>query len=30
MKEHGVRIVYTRDLGFHRFPFVEVRDPFAA
>ena len=28
MKEHGVRVVYTRDLDFHRFGFVEVRDPF--
>ena len=27
MREHGVRVIYTRDTGFHRFPFLEVRDP---
>ncbi len=27
MKEHGVRVIYTRDTDFHRFPFLEVRDP---
>ena len=27
MKEHGIRVIYTRDSDFHRFPFVEVRDP---
>jgi toxin-antitoxin system PIN domain toxin len=27
MREHGVRVLYTRDTDFHRFPFVEVRDP---
>ena len=27
MREHGVRIVYTRDTDFHRFPGIEVRDP---
>lgn len=27
MREHGIRTVYTRDTHFHRFPFVEVRDP---
>lgn len=29
MREHGVRVVYTRDAHFHRFPFLEVRDPMA-
>lgn len=27
MKEHGIRIIYTRDADFHRFPFLEVIDP---
>jgi uncharacterized protein len=27
MKEHGIRVVCTRDADFHRFPFLEVRDP---
>lgn len=27
MKEHGIRVIYTRDSDFHRFPFIEVRDP---
>jgi len=27
MIEHGVSRIYTRDLGFHRFPFLEVLDP---
>lgn len=27
MREHGIRRIYTRDLGFHRFPFVEPVDP---
>ncbi|MAE70303.1 MAG: VapC toxin family PIN domain ribonuclease [Gemmatimonadetes bacterium] len=27
MREHGIRTIYTRDTDFHRFPFVEVRDP---
>lgn len=27
MREHGVRVIYTRDTDFHRFPFLEVRDP---
>jgi predicted nucleic acid-binding protein len=26
MKEHGIRRIYTRDVDFHRFPFVEVVD----
>jgi toxin-antitoxin system PIN domain toxin len=27
MREHGVKVVYTRDADFYRFPFLEVRDP---
>ncbi len=27
MREHGIRRIYTRDLDFHRFPFLEVLDP---
>ncbi|MGE0472447.1 MAG: hypothetical protein AB7P17_02295 [Nitrospirales bacterium] len=27
MKEHGIRQIYTRDMDFHRFPFLEVIDP---
>ena len=27
MREHGVRRIYTRDMDFHRFPFLEVIDP---
>ena len=27
MREHGVRVVYTRHADFHRFPGIEVRDP---
>ena len=27
MREHGIRVIFTRDNGFHRFPFLEVRDP---
>jgi len=29
MLEHGIRQVYTRDMDFHRFPFVEPLDPLA-
>jgi predicted nucleic acid-binding protein len=29
MREHGVRIIYTRDTDFQRFPFVELVDPVA-
>ena len=29
MREHGIRTIYTRDTGFHRFPFLEVIDPAA-
>jgi uncharacterized protein len=28
MREHGIRRIYTRDMDFHRFPFLEVIDPF--
>lgn len=27
MREHGIRTIVTRDTGFHRFKFLEVRDP---
>jgi len=30
MREHGVRLMYTRDTDFHRFAFLEPRDPLAA
>ena len=30
LKQHGVRTLYTRDGDFRKFPFLEVRDPFAA
>jgi len=29
MRENGVRILSTRDRGFRRFDFLDVRDPFA-
>jgi predicted nucleic acid-binding protein len=29
MREHGLKVIYTRDTGFHRFPWIEVRDPLA-
>lgn len=29
MREHGIRTIYTRDTDFHRFPFLEPRDPTA-
>lgn len=29
MRENGVRILYTRDRGFRRFEFLDVRDPFS-
>jgi toxin-antitoxin system PIN domain toxin len=29
MREHGVRVIYTRDTDFHRFPFLELVDPVA-
>jgi len=28
MRHNGVRILYTRDRGFRRFDFLDVRDPF--
>lgn len=27
MKEHGIKRIYTRDVDFHRFPFLEPVDP---
>ena len=27
MREHGIRTIYTQDMDFHRFPFLEVIDP---
>ncbi|MEZ4416175.1 MAG: TA system VapC family ribonuclease toxin [Gemmatimonadota bacterium] len=27
MREHGIRRICTRDMDFHRFPFVEAVDP---
>ncbi|MDX2141974.1 MAG: TA system VapC family ribonuclease toxin [Rhodospirillaceae bacterium] len=27
MREHGIKTIYTRDLGFHRFKFLDVVDP---
>jgi uncharacterized protein len=29
MREHGIRRIITRDVDFHRFPFLEVVDPLA-
>lgn len=29
MREHGIRRIYTRDTDFHRFPFLDTRDPVA-
>ncbi|MBA3779787.1 MAG: PIN domain-containing protein [Chloroflexi bacterium] len=29
MRQQGVRVIYSRDRGFRRFDFIEVRDPFA-
>ena len=28
MRQHGVRVIYTRDRGFRRFDGIEARDPF--
>jgi predicted nucleic acid-binding protein len=28
LRQHGVRRLYTADTDFHRFPFLEVSDPF--
>jgi toxin-antitoxin system PIN domain toxin len=30
LQQHGVRTLYTRDADFRKFPFLDVRDPFAA
>jgi toxin-antitoxin system PIN domain toxin len=30
MREHGVKVIYTRDADFHRFPYLDVRDPLQA
>jgi uncharacterized protein len=27
MREHGIKMVYTQDTDFHRFPFLEPTDP---
>ncbi len=27
MREHGIRRIYTRDVDFHRFPFLDPVDP---
>lgn len=29
MRDSGVRVLYTRDRGFRRFDFLDVRDPFS-
>jgi predicted nucleic acid-binding protein len=29
MREHGIKEIYTRDMDFHRFPFLTVLDPTA-
>jgi uncharacterized protein len=29
MRQHGVRVIYTRDRGFRRFDGVQAEDPFA-
>jgi toxin-antitoxin system PIN domain toxin len=29
MRQHGVRVIYTRDRGFRRFDGIDARDPFA-
>jgi toxin-antitoxin system PIN domain toxin len=29
MRQHGVRLIYTRDRGFRRFDGIQVVDPFA-
>jgi uncharacterized protein len=29
MRQHGVRVIYTRDRGFRRFDGVQPQDPFA-
>jgi predicted nucleic acid-binding protein len=27
MREHGIRQIFTRDIHFHRFSFIETLDP---
>jgi len=27
MREHGIKVIVSRDVHFHRFPFVERREP---
>jgi len=29
LRHHGLRTIYTRDRDFHKFDFLDVRDPFA-
>jgi hypothetical protein len=29
LRQHGVRTLFTRDADFRKFPFLDVRDPFA-
>lgn len=29
MREHGIKMIYTRDTDFHRFPFLQPVDPTA-
>ena len=29
MRQHGVRVIYTRDRDFRRFDGIDARDPFA-
>ncbi len=29
MRQHGVRLIYTRDRDFRRFDGIDARDPFA-
>lgn len=28
MRQHGVRLIHTRDRGYRRFPGIEISDPF--
>lgn len=30
LRQHGVRTLYTADVDFRKFPFLDVRDPFAS
>ncbi len=29
LKQHGVRVLYTRDTDFRKFSFLQIRDPFS-